>query len=100
MRPMSPVVAGFDKHEIIIAEDQPEYQPLPALILQDGRVICRWHLTWWERLRLLWSGSLYLHALTFGAPLQPQLLSVDQPELSHGTRLPMPSKLKASAEGL
>ena len=80
MIPVSPVVAGFEKHEIIIAKDQPEYQPLPALILQDGRVICRWHLTWWERLRLLWSGSLYLQSLTFGAPLQPLLPSVTSPK--------------------
>lgn len=85
MKPVSPVVAGFEDHEILIAKDQPEYQTLPALVLSDKRVISRWQLTLWERLRLLWFGSLYLHTLTFGQKLQPLVPSVDPPELSFGT---------------
>ena len=82
MKPMTPVVAGFEEYETVIAKDQEEYLDLPALVLQDGRVITRWRLTWWERLRLLWFGSFYLHQLTFGHALQPQLPTLEPVKLT------------------
>lgn len=81
MYPVTPVVVGFEDQETQLAKDQDQYLTLPALILSDGCVVSRWHLTWRERLRMLWSGSLYLTIQTFGAPLQPQLPSVEPPIL-------------------
>ncbi|UHQ21936.1 hypothetical protein LVB77_14805 [Lysobacter sp. 5GHs7-4] len=71
----------FEGHNVVFAENQPEYLPLPALRLnsQEGEIICCWHLTWRERLRLLLTGRLWHSVLTFGQPLQPQLLQVDTP---------------------
>jgi hypothetical protein len=79
MKPVSPVIKGFD--EVVYAKNQPEYRPLPAIKCADGTVISRWRLTWRERLRVLFKGNLYLQQLTFNAPLQPQLPSVDEPKL-------------------
>lgn len=54
------------------------YLPLHAFV-NDERTISCWSLTVRERLRLLWSGRLWLHQLNFGAPLQPQKLSLASP---------------------
>ena len=35
MRPVSPVIPGYQDKEVIFAKDQPEYLPLPALRLDD-----------------------------------------------------------------
>ncbi len=69
----------FKEQNVIIAKDQPEYLPMPAHITQDGRVICLWQLTWKERLTLLLKGKLWHTVLTFGRPMQPQLLQGDSP---------------------
>lgn len=82
MKPISPVYAALpDLPEIIFAKDQPEYLPLPAVVTDDGQVITRWRLTWRERLRVLWTGDLFLHQLTFGDRLQPQRPDVRPIEL-------------------
>lgn len=79
MMPVSPVIAGFD--EIVYAKDQPEHLPLPAIRCADGTVITRWRLSWAERIRVLFTGSVFLQQLTFNAPLQPQLPTVTAPDL-------------------
>jgi hypothetical protein len=77
----------FPERTVIIAKDQPEYLPLPAHVFPgpDGRIACCWQLTWRERLSVLWRGVLWHQILTFGHPLQPQLLSVEKPD---GMRAP------------
>lgn len=61
---------------VVFAENQPEYQPLPAWT--DGKqVIERWRLTWRERLRALLGRDLFIHVLTFGEPLQPIIVTFD-----------------------
>lgn len=82
MKPISPVIPGLEEYEIKIAENQPEYETLSALPIDDGqRIISRWRLTLRERLTLLLNGDLYLHTWTFGSPLQPVYLEVTEPEL-------------------
>lgn len=72
----------FEGHNVVYAENQPEYMPLPALaIANDEReIICCWRLTWRERLQVLVTGRVWHHVLTFGRSLQPQLLAVKEPE--------------------
>lgn len=70
----------FPGHNVVFAENQPEYMPLPALRLDDGEIICCWSPTWKERLSILLRGKIWHSVLTFGHPLQPQLLSVSTPE--------------------
>ena len=66
------------------ASNQPEYETLPAWRnRQDrqGRIVCCWKLTWKERLQVLLTGRVWHQILTFGKPLQPQLLTTDKPEM-------------------
>jgi hypothetical protein len=66
---MMPV--SFPQQTMVWAKDQPPYRPLPAYTDDNETVTC-WRMTWWERLLILCSGTLWLRQLNFGAPLQPQ----------------------------
>lgn len=84
MTPISPVLLGVvDLPEVIIAKDQPVYIPLPALIshAEGGMITTRWRLTWHERLKVLWSGNLWLQMMCFHKPVTPVKLSTDQPPI-------------------
>lgn len=77
----------FKEQTVIIAKDQPEYLPLPAHRIADdpqGRIVFCWSMTWWERLRCLFTGKLWHQVLTFNQPLQPQMLGLDKPEMEGG----------------
>ena len=81
MEPVSPVIPGCEGFESVYAKGQPQYLPLPALHTPQGDgVVTRWRLTWRERLRILWTGNLYLEIRTFGLPLQPLKPSTTEPE--------------------
>lgn len=74
-------ILDFPGRNIVFAEDQPEYLPLPALRLgnAEGEIICCWGLTWRERLRVLWTGRIWHSVLTFHGSLQPQILATEKP---------------------
>lgn len=77
-------IVEFPEQSVVFAEHQKEYIPLPAHRFKDdtqGRIACCWHLTWKERLSLLFRGKIWHQILTFNQPLQPQLLSTDKPEM-------------------
>ena len=76
---MTPVV--FKEINVTFAENQPQYLPLPAHRDAAGIVTTRWRLSFAERIKLLWSGCVWLQQMTFYQPLQPQKPSVDRPEL-------------------
>jgi len=79
MKPISPVAPGLNRPEIIIAKDQPQYIPLPAIHdRENGVVHTRWGLSMVERFRVLIFGSMYLSVRTFNEPLQPVKLSTKQ----------------------
>ncbi len=65
----------------VFAEGQPEYLQLPAWVgpEPEKRVVTCWKLSWFERLKVLFTGRLWFSQLTFGQPLQPQLPEVDCP---------------------
>lgn len=77
---MKPV--EFAEQNVVFAKDQPEYLPLPAYISPAGEVTSCWQMDWRERLRVLRTGRVFFTALTFGAPLQPQLPSVMPPAVA------------------
>jgi hypothetical protein len=79
MNPVSPVIPGHEEiPEHVFAADQPEYLPLPAVIVPgpNGEVITRWKMTDEEKELLAKGGDIYLSLWTFGKPLQPILLRV------------------------
>ena len=74
----------FKEQSVVYAKDQPEYLPLPAHRFKDdpqGRIACCWKLSWRERFSVLFKGCLWHQILTFNAPLQPQKLTVEKPEM-------------------
>lgn len=79
MKPVSPVVPGTQLPETIIAENQDEYGDLPAVHVAGGVILTRWQMSIWERLKVLFTGNVYLWMLTFGQPVQPVCIEVDKP---------------------
>lgn len=77
---MKPV--PFPGHNMTLAEDQPEYQPLPVCYQggNEGAMASCWKLTWRERIKVFLSGFIYINQTTFNQPLQPQLPMVDWKE--------------------
>lgn len=73
---MNPI--AFKEHNCVFAKDQPEYLPLPAFRDAKGTVSC-WKLTWWERVRLLFTGLVWCCISNGAKPLQPQRLTVQYP---------------------
>lgn len=66
----------------IIAKNQPEYLPFPVYRnpnTKEGEIIACWQLSFKERFKLLFTGKIWHHVLTFGKSLQPQYLRVDRP---------------------
>lgn len=79
MTPSIPIIPGADLAVTKFAENQDEYITLPVWRDDDGTVLSRWHLTWWERLQVFWRGDVYLWQMTFNQPLQPIMLQVESP---------------------
>jgi len=69
----------FKEQNAVFAENQPEYLNLPTHKSNDGRVISCWRLTFLERMRLVFSGRIWVSLLTFNNPLQPQKLEIKSP---------------------
>jgi hypothetical protein len=68
----------FPEQTIVWAKDQPPYRPLPAYT-DERETISLWAMSLGERLRVLWTGRLWLRQQNFGQPLQPQLPSTTTP---------------------
>jgi hypothetical protein len=81
MKPISPVIPGYEKFEVTFAEDQPEYLPLPALVSltndpDEIKVTTRWKLSEEEKSLISQGGDVILTTMTFGHPFQPVTLEV------------------------
>jgi hypothetical protein len=68
----------FPQQTTVLAKNQPEYLPLPVFSDGEQMVSC-WELSWVERLKLLFTGKLWLRQLTYGNLLQPQRPQVEYP---------------------
>lgn len=71
----------FSEQTTVWAKNQPPYLPLPAYT-DERETITLWGLTWRERLRVLFTGRLWLRQLNFGHALQPQAPSTVSPFLA------------------
>jgi len=78
----------FKGHNVVFAEDQPEYLPLPAYYVvpdnPQGEIITCWKLTFKERVRLLFTGKVWHSIWTFNGSLQPQRLFLEAPKFPKG----------------
>jgi hypothetical protein len=69
----------FPQQTMVLAREQPQYQPLPVYRGDDYEFISCWHLTWWERIKLLFTGRIWHRQKTFSYAYQPVLLEVENP---------------------
>lgn len=78
---MKPI--DFKHSNVVFAKDHPEYQPLPALKIDSpmGEVISCWKLSFRERIKLLFTGKMWVSLATFNNPLTPSYLSVNRKEV-------------------
>lgn len=74
---MKPV--KFKESNVVFAKDQTEYLPLQAHRTKNGTVTSCWKLSFIEKVKILFTGRIYIQIMTFNQRLQPQLLSVDNP---------------------
>lgn len=93
---MKPV--EFKHQNIVFAKDQPEYQPLPALRIDSptGEVVSCWKLTFKERVKIVFTGRVWLSLMSFNKSLTPSFLAVNRKEVySHpDDNITLISKLK------
>lgn len=73
----------FKEVNKVFAKDQPEYVPLPAFLNNspEGEVISCWQLSFRERLRILFTGKLWVCLLTFNKPLTPSLFTTKKSDV-------------------
>lgn len=78
---MKPV--EFKEKNVVFGEGQPEYLPLPAFKNHSelGEVITCWELSFWERIRILFLGKIWLNMITFNKPLMPVYLTTKKEEV-------------------
>lgn len=78
---MKPV--EFKHQNIVFAKDQPEYQPLPALRIDslEGEVVSCWKLSFKERVKIIFTGRVWLSLMSFNKPLTPSYLAVNRKEV-------------------
>ena len=74
---------NFKHQNVVYAKDQPEYLPLPALKIESeyGEVISCWRLSFWERIKVLFTGKIWLSLMSFNQPLTPSMMSVNRKEI-------------------
>ena len=70
----------FKDQNTVFAEDQPEYTPLPALKIEgnEGHVVFCMGLSFWERIRVLFLGKIWVSLMTFNKPLTPSFFSTNK----------------------
>ena len=71
----------FKEQNCTFAENQPEYLPLPAFKDENGVVICCWKLSFRERIKILFTGNMWLSLLSFNKPLTPHRIAVDKSDM-------------------
>ncbi len=71
----------FKEQNIVFAETQDQYGNLPAYKDDDGVIVSCWNLTFIERLRVLFSGKLWLGLWSFNKPLTPSFMTTKKSDL-------------------
>jgi hypothetical protein len=73
----------FKEVNVVFAKNQPPYIPLPAYQddSQGGRIFHCWKLTIGERIKILFTGKIWIKVLNFKKPPQPIRPMVDTPFL-------------------
>lgn len=81
-------VIKFDGYNVTYAKDQSKYLPLPAHKTGDGKVTSCWRLSFFERLKVLFTGKIWVRMLSFNKPLSPIKIMLDRPFLEKNENNP------------
>lgn len=75
---------NFEEANIKIAENQPEYDTLPAKVYDDqfGEVISCWELTDEELEHIKKTKQIWVSVLTFRKGIAPMMLMSEKPEMN------------------
>ncbi len=73
----------FKECNITLAEDQDEYFNLPAFKddTDKGHILTCWNLSFWERLKILFRGQMWLLTTTFNHHFQPVFLTTKKSDV-------------------
>ena len=73
----------FSEQNTIIAENHPEYLPLPAFKNDspEGEVVSCWELSFIKRIRILFTGKLWVMMMTFNQDLTPSRFSTKKSDM-------------------
>ena len=73
----------FKEQNVVFAENQPEYQPLPAFrdYGPQGEVISCWRLSFRERVRILFTGNIWVSLMTLNKPLTPSFFTTKKSDI-------------------
>ena len=73
----------FKHQNVIFAENQPEYTPLPALRFdtKEGEVVSCWKLSFKELVMIIFTRRVWLSVMAFGLPIAPCFIAVDRKEV-------------------
>lgn len=73
----------FKEANIVFAKDQPDYLPLPAFKNHspEGEVVFCQRLSFPERIKILFTGKLWVSLMTFNKPLTPSFFSVNKSDV-------------------
>ena len=73
----------FKHANVEFAKNQPQYQSLPALKLntKEGEVIVCWKMNFFERIKVLFTGKVWVSLMTFNKKLQPSYVSVNRKDV-------------------
>ena len=73
----------FKEQNCVFAENQPQYIPLPAHKVDEpeGRVIFCEYLSFKERMRVLFTGKIWVSLMMFKKPLTPSYFTTKKSDL-------------------
>jgi hypothetical protein len=73
----------FKEQNTIYGKKQSEYKPLPAVRIDspEGEVISCWELSLVEKIRVLFTGKVWISQMSFNRPISPILPSTKKSDL-------------------
>lgn len=81
MKPVSPVVPGYQIEEVVFNSKDPEVAALPAVVTDNGNsVLIHFELSPEDRARVAAGQDLYVWQSTYGRPFQPIAAEIRTPD--------------------
>ena len=84
MKAVSPVIPGENHQEIKVAENQPQYETLPCIPVNNGQdMIARFKLSESEIEEITRTKSVWVVLKTFGNQIQPFFITTAKPNITY-----------------